>query len=82
MPNKILVPIELADTAKVIFQSPLRSGTADNDKNTVLNEVTVVDWVYLGDTSTTAWYIIDTEQAQLLWFWRNKAEFKEIQWSG
>ena len=79
MPTHIIVPIELEKTANIIFKSSLRSNTADNDINVYQNEVTVVPWIYLGDTSTTAWYLIDKDQAQLWWFWRNRAEFKNDQ---
>ena len=75
MPRKILVPIELEDQANIVFKSNLRSGTADNDMNPYANDVTVVPWIYL--SSTTAWFLIDTEQAQLKWYWRDRAEFKQ-----
>jgi len=75
-PNKVYVPIELEKATKIIFESNLRAGTADNDMNFYKGTIQVVPWIYLGDTSTTAWYLCDTEQANFLWFWRDKAEFK------
>lgn len=75
MPRKILVPIELEDQANIVFKSNLRSGTADNDMNPYANDVEVIPWIYL--SSTTAWFLIDTEQAQLKWYWRDRAEFKQ-----
>lgn len=75
MPTKILVPIDLEKVANIIFKSKLRSGTADNDENPYLNEVDVVPWIYL--TSTTAHWLIDDEQHQVIWNWREKANFKQ-----
>jgi phage major head subunit gpT-like protein len=74
-PTKILVPIDLEKAANIIFSSKLRSNTADNDMNPYLNEVKVVPWIYL--TSTTAHYLIDEDQHQVTWFWREKANFKQ-----
>lgn len=75
IPNKILVPIDLEDAANIVFNSKLRSGTADNDLNPYLNDVTVVPWIYL--SSATAYFYIDSDQAQVTWFWREKANFKQ-----
>lgn len=74
--RKVLVPIELEKTAKIIFQSTMRSGTADNDMNVYMNEVTIVPWIYM-DRVTTHWFLIDTDQHKLKWFWREKASFKQ-----
>ena len=78
-PNKVVVPIELEKTARIIFESSLRSGTADNDLNFYKGTITVVPWVYLGDTSTTAWYLVDSSQSGLVWLWRDRVEFKNDQ---
>jgi phage major head subunit gpT-like protein len=75
MPNRILVPIDLEKTANIIFNSKLRSNTADNDLNPYLNELTVVPWIYL--TSTTAYFLLDDDQSQINWFWREKTNFKQ-----
>ena len=74
-PKILLVPIELRKTAHLIIDSAARQGTADNDVNIYKNEFTIVDWLYL--TSTTAWFMIDTEVDQLNWFWRKKAAFQQ-----
>ena len=78
-PNKLIIPIELGKTANIIFNSNLRSGTADNDLNPYKGAVQIVEWIYLNDTSTTAWFLMDTDQATdtLIWFWRDRAEFKQ-----
>ncbi len=74
-PNAVLVPIDLEKAANIIFNSKLRSNTADNDLNPYLNEVTVMPWIYL--TSTTAHWLIDKDQHEVNWFFREKANFKQ-----
>ena len=76
MPNKIYVPIALEKSARIIFESNLRSGTADNDVNFYKGTLQIVPWIYLDNTSTTAWFLCDTDQANFLWFWKDRAEFK------
>lgn len=75
MPTSVLVPIDLEKAANIIFNSKLRSNTADNDMNPYLNEVTVIPWIYL--TSTTAYWLIDADQHEVNWFFREKANFKQ-----
>lgn len=75
MPSAILVPIDLEKAANIIFNSKLRSNTADNDLNPYLNEVKIIPWIYL--TSTTAHWLIDQDQHQVTWFWREKTNFKQ-----
>ena len=75
-PTHVIVPIELQKTAEIIFKSNLRSGTADNDFNPYQGTVTVIPWIYLGDTSTTAWFVLDKDQMNFLWFFRDRVEFK------
>lgn len=74
--NKILIPIELEKTANIIFKSNMRSGTADNDMNPYQNEVQVVPWIFM-DRNTTHWFLVDSDQHKLKWFWREKATFKQ-----
>ncbi len=73
--NAILVPIELEKAARIIFQSKLRSGTADNDMNPYMNDVQIIPWIYLN--STTRWFLLDKDQHQVTWFWREKTNFKQ-----
>lgn len=75
MPDKILIPIDLEKAANIVFNSKLRSATADNDMNPYLNELTVIPWIYL--TSTTAHFLIDSDQYEVNWFWREKLSFKQ-----
>lgn len=76
MPTKIAIPVELEKSANIIFNSTLRSGTADNDLNFYKGMVDIVVLPYLNDTSTTAWFLLDNSQEGLIWFWRDRAEFK------
>lgn len=74
-PRTIVVPLELEDTANIIFNSKLRSGTADNDMNPYMNDVKVLPWIYL--SSQTAWFLLDSDQHQINWFWREKMSFEQ-----
>lgn len=74
-PRILLVPKELRKTARLIIDSPMRQGTADNDANYYKDDFTSIDWLYL--TSTTAWFLIDPGVHELTWFWRRKPEFKD-----
>lgn len=75
-PMKLIIPIELQKQANIVFNSNLRSGTADNDMNPYKGEVTVMPWIFM-DRNTTAWFLVDTTQHKLTWFWREKAGFKQ-----
>jgi phage major head subunit gpT-like protein len=74
-PSAILIPIDLEKAANIIFNSKLRSNTADNDLNPYLNEVKVIPWIYL--SSTSAYWLLDEDQYQVTWFWREKMNFKQ-----
>lgn len=73
-PDKLLIPPALNKTAHLIIDSPMRSGTADNDMNVYKGKLDIIDWIYL--TSTTAWFLIDSSEHELNWFWREKPQFK------
>lgn len=75
-PRKLIIPIELEKIANIIFNSNLRSNTADNDMNPYKGDVTIVPWIYM-DRNTTHWFLVDTDQHKLKWFWREKANFKQ-----
>lgn len=75
LPDTILVPNDLEKTANIIMSSALRSGTADNDFNFYRGKFKVVPWEWI--TSTTAWFLIDSNMHELYWFWRVKPEFKQ-----
>lgn len=73
--NVLLVPINLEKTAHLVVDSNLRQGTADNDMNFYKGKFTIISWIYL--TSTTAWFLLDTSNHELNWFWRKRPEFKQ-----
>lgn len=72
--DTLLVPLALEKTAHLIVDSSMRQGTADNDANFYKNKFKIITWQYL--TSTTAWFLIDSSQHELNWFWRRKPTFK------
>lgn len=78
-PKKLVVPPSLEFVAKEIVNSTLKSGTNNNDTNTVKGTLEVVVWDYMGAASggsDTAWFIVDPTISQLNFFWRVKPEFK------
>ena len=75
-PRVLVVPIERLTDAEVIFNSNLRSNTADNDMNPYKGDVKIVDWIYM-DRNATHWFLLDSDQHKITWFWREKANFKQ-----
>ncbi len=75
MPDTLLIGPTLEKDANILIKSNLRSGTGDNDLNFYSGKFKIVAWDYL--TSTTAWFLIDSKQHELNWFWRVKPEFKQ-----
>ena len=73
-PDVLLVPIELEDTARVIVESGLRSGTPNNDMN-ANRSYSVITSRYLTDSNN--WFLIDSRLARmwLNWYWRVRPEF-------
>lgn len=76
MPDTLIVPINLIDTAQVIVNSVQRSGNANNDTNTNAG-INVVASHYLTDSNN--WFMVDSAMARqhYLWFWRTRPEFTE-----
>lgn len=74
--NKVLIPIALEKTARIIFESSLRSNTADNDINFYKGTISITPWIYM-DRNTTHWFLLDSSQHKVTWFWREKANFKQ-----
>lgn len=72
--NTLLVPDGLDQTAHLIIDSPMRSGTADNDVNTHKGQYNIITWKYL--TNATAWFLLDSSNHELNWFWRRRPTFK------
>lgn len=76
MPNKLVVPVDLEKDANIIVGSTLRPGTADNDMNIYRGQMEVIGWEYL-TVNNTLWFLMDSRQAELMWFWRIRPEFKQ-----
>jgi phage major head subunit gpT-like protein len=74
VPNKLIVPRNLEYVAKELVQSNQKAGTANNDINTIKGALEVVVYDYLTDSD--AWFIMDSNVAELNFFWRVKPEFK------
>lgn len=73
--DRLIVPSALEKTAHLIVDSTLRQGTADNDMNFYKNKFEIIPWIYL--TSTTAWFLIDSSEHELNWFWRKRPVFAQ-----
>lgn len=74
MADRLVVPIDLRKTAKILADSQMRPGTANNDVNVYEGMYEVIPWRYI--TSTTAWFLMDKTEHLLNWFWRIRPEFK------
>jgi hypothetical protein len=72
--NRILVPVDLEKTARIVTDSQLRSGSGNNDVNVYKGKYDVLSWRYI--TSTTAWFLMDKMEHLLEWYWRIRPEFK------
>lgn len=55
MPDTLLIPPALHFTAKTLLESELKVGSANNDKNSVQNLVSPIEWQYLSDTD--GWFL-------------------------
>ena len=77
MPDTLLVPPELEETAYVITQSDRKNGTADNDANFNKGRYKIIVWDYLQDTNN--WFLIDSRYAKMFlkWFNRVPVEFNK-----
>ena len=80
-PDRLIIPPALEDTAKRLLHSTLLPGTELNDTNKYLMEsgIKIVVLDYLSDAgvgSDTMWFLQDSTQHELNFFWRIKPEFK------
>lgn len=76
MPDTLLVPPELEETARIAVGTPQKVGSGDNDINFVNSlGLRVVVWDYLTDANN--WFLIDSRLAKqhLWWFNRVPIEF-------
>jgi hypothetical protein len=76
MPDTIVVPVDLEKTAMILVDSQMRPGTADNDVNVYAGKFKVIAWEYL-TVNGTLWFLLDSRQHKLQWFWRVRPEFKQ-----
>jgi phage major head subunit gpT-like protein len=73
-PDQLIVPDDLEFTALEITQSALKTGTGNNDVNTLRGRLKVVVWGYLTDTNN--WFLRDGSVAANCLFWRVKPMFR------
>lgn len=77
MPDTLLVPPELEETATIIVKTAQKVGSADNDINYAASLIkNVIVWDYLTDANN--WFLIDSTMAKLYlnWFDRVATDFK------
>jgi hypothetical protein len=72
--DTLILPVDLRKTGQILTESTLRPGTANNDTNIYEGAFKIITWRYL--TSTTAWFLADSSNQLLKWFWRVRPEFK------
>ena len=77
VPDTLLVPPELEETAWTITMSDKKSGTGDNDANFWKGRYKILVWDYLQDTNN--WFLIDGRYAKMFlkWFDRMPVEFNK-----
>ena len=78
-PKRLIVPPALEYTARVILESVAIPGSDHNDINVVKGALELVVLDYLGTAnggSDTAWFLQDSSDHELNFFWRMKPEFK------
>jgi len=77
MPDTILVPPNLEETANIIVKTQKDVGSAQNDINFNYGKYKVVVWDYLTDTNN--WFMIDSKYMKLFlkWFDRIPQEFNK-----
>lgn len=72
--DRLIVPVDLRKTAMILTESSLRPGTANNDVNIYEGALQVIPWRYV--TTSTNWFLQDSRNHLLQWFWRVRPEFK------
>lgn len=71
--DQLIVPDDLEFTALELTTSALKTGTTDNDVNTLRGKLGVVVWGYL--SSATAWILRDSGLAKNKFYWRIRPQF-------
>lgn len=74
-PDTIIIPPDLEMQANVLMKSIGRTATNYNEINPYQGRFNIIPWNYL--TSTTAWFMLDSQIHQLNFFWRVKPEFAQ-----
>jgi len=77
-PKCLIIPTALCYEAERILKSLLRSGTADNDANALLNKGAVPE-IYVNNylTDSDAWFLRTNAPSGMCWFDRNAVEFSK-----
>lgn len=65
-PDTLLVPTDLEFTARVILETAGQTGGNNNDINPVKGALNLIVWPFL--TSSTAWFVLDSQAHELNWF--------------
>ena len=76
MPNLLLVPPELEDTAIEITASELDPTSANNTVNPQAGRFQIATWHYLTDSNK--WYVIDTSLMNQALFWFDRSPLKIV----
>lgn len=71
--KKLVVPADLEFTAAVLLQSAQKPGSDYNDQNIYKGKFDLKVLDYLTDAN--AWWLIDPELAELIFWWRIRPEF-------
>ena len=74
-PDTLVIPPDLESTANILMKSTGRTATNYNEINPYQGKFNIQVWNYL--TSTTAWFLLDSQIHQLNFFWRVKPEFAQ-----
>ncbi len=81
MPNQLVVPGALDETARILIKSTGRTATTSlNEINPYQDEMEVVVWDYLSAAaggSDTAWFMFDTAVREINFFWRKALTFAQ-----
>ena len=80
IPDTLIVPPALDETAHIIINSQGRTGTANlNELNPYKDMFNIIVWDYLGAAvsggSDTAWFLLDRKITELQFFWRKQLNF-------
>ena len=71
MPDTLVVPRSLKETALTIVNSMGKPGTANNDSNNQQGQWNVIVWNYLTDSNN--WFMVDSAYARMHnWWWNRK----------